>query len=270
MAAGSVQEAAVVLRKAKRVFALTGAGVSAESGVPTFRGDGGLWRQYRAEELATPEAFKHDPQLVWEWYAWRQGVVGGCSPNAGHDALARMQDMFGQFFLVTQNVDGLHQRAGSRDVVEMHGNIWKARCASENTAGCGAALRAHPELDNVSAGSDDPEGCGWLTVVDFLADEAPLPPPCSCGGILRPHIVWFGEALDSAVLNRAFQEAKRADVLLSIGTSAQVTPAALLPQIAAQTGAVVIEINPQATPNSSISNYALRGPSAEILPRLIS
>ena len=162
---------------------------------------------------------------------------------------------------MTQNVDGLHQKAGNRSVVEMHGNIWKARCASEKTPGCSAVCDAHPELDD--------DRSGWLSVVDFTADGQALPPACSCGGLLRPHIVWFGEQLDGDVVSRAFREAERADVLLSVGTSAQVSPASMLPQIAAQTGAVVIEINPQATPNTSISNYALRGPSAEILPQLL-
>lgn len=259
MGSGDVEEAAAVLRGARRVFALTGAGVSAQSGVPTFRGDAGLWRTYRPEDLATPQAFAIDPRLVWEWYAWRQGVIAECAPNAGHEALARMQGEFAEFLLVTQNVDGLHQRSGSTGVVEMHGNIWTARCAREDRPGCAEARRAHPDL----------EGDGWLTLRAFTAGSAELPPTCTCGGLLRPHIVWFGESLDQAVLRRAFDQAARAEVLLSIGTSSVVFPAAMLPKIAAQTGATVIEVNPQATPNTAFARYALRGGAAEVLPRLL-
>jgi NAD-dependent deacetylase len=262
LASGSVDEAAIALRRAGRVFALTGAGISAESGIPTFRGDGGLWRAHRAEQLATPEAFARDPRLVWEWYAWRQGVVGACAPNDGHRALQEMETMFGDFLLVTQNVDGLHQRAGSSGVVEMHGNIWKARCALETEPGNPAVRRAHPEA---SAAYGE-----WCSVVDFDASGVELPPPCSCGGLLRPHVVWFGEPLNGHVIDVAFHRARQAEVLLSIGTSAQVTPAALLPRIAAETGACVIEVNPETTPNSSLARYALRGGAATILPALVS
>ena len=257
--AGPMEAAAAALKSARRVFVLTGAGVSAESGVPTFRGDGGLWRSYRAEELATPEAFHRNPKLVWEWYGWRQGVVGGCAPNAGHEALARAHDRFDRFTLVTQNVDGLHQRAGSPDVVEMHGNIWKARCAKEGVPQGAAARAAHPAADGTAR---------WRTLVEFSAEGAEMPPPCTCGGILRPHIVWFGESLDEEVLSRAFAEAEEAEVLLSVGTSGLVHPAAMLPRIAANTGATVIEVNPHETPASRLATYALRGGAAEILPRL--
>lgn len=255
-------EAAVVrLKNARRVFVLTGAGMSAESGVPTFRGDGGLWRNHRAEELATPEAFRRDPKLVWEWYGWRQGVVGKCAPNAGHEALARAPGRFERLTLVTQNVDGLHEMAGSRDVVEMHGNIWKARCAEEVTPQGAAARKAHPD------GSDTAR---WRTLVDFTAEGVAMPPLCSCGGLLRPHIVWFGEALDEGVLGRAFAEAENAEVLISVGTSGVVYPAAMLPRIAADTGATVIEVNPHETPASSLATFVLRGGAAEILPRLFA
>lgn len=245
---------------ARRVFVLTGAGISAESGVPTFRGDGGLWRSHRAEDLATPRAFARDPKLVWEWYAWRQGTVGKCAPNAAHEALARAPHRFERFTLVTQNVDGLHQRAGSPDVVEMHGCIWKARCADEVAPDCAAVRQTH-------AAPSDPRA-RWRTVVDFVAEGAALPPPCTCGGILRPHIVWFGESLDEEVIERAFGEAREADVLISVGTSGLVTPAALLPRIAASTGATVIEVNPADTPTSALAAFALRGGAGEILPRL--
>lgn len=254
-------EAATVLARAKRVFALTGAGVSAESGVPTFRGDQGLWRQYRPEELATPEAFARDPLLVWEWYAWRQGMVRDCEPNPGHFALVRMEDEWPEFLLVTQNVDGLHRRAGSRRILEMHGNIFKARGATETSPSCEAVRQAHAERGSDTIGA-------WWTVQDFRVGGT-LPPACSCGGLLRPHIVWFGEQLDPDVVGEAFSEAGRADVLLSIGTSSQVAPANRLAAIAAGTGARVIEINPQATSASNAADIVLRGASGEVLPHLL-
>ena len=161
----ALDEAARLLARASRVTVLTGAGVSAESGVPTFRGPEGLWRNFRPEDLACPEAFARDPRLVWEWYAWRQGVVAGCQPNAAHLALVRMEREWPAFTLVTQNVDGLHERAGSSRVLELHGNLWKARCVAEGG------------------------------VRDFQAGQD-LPPRCSRGALLRPHIVWFGESLE--------------------------------------------------------------------------
>jgi len=233
-----IEAAAEVLRGAERVVALTGAGISAESGVPTFRGPDGLWKTYRAEELATPEAFQADPVLVWEWYEWRRGRVAAVEPNPGHIVLARWQTTFRSFTLITQNVDGLHAKAGSADVVELHGNIWKLRCTAEGTV---TENRAHPL----------PE----------------LPPRCpACGALLRPHIVWFGEPLDRATLGRAFAASEACDVILTIGTSAVVHPAASLPLTAAAAGARVIEVNPEPTPLTLSAHVSLRGPSGVILP----
>lgn len=234
-----MQDAAEVLAGATRVAVLTGAGVSAESGVPTFRGPGGLWRSHRPEELATPEAFRRDPKLVWEWYAWRQGVVAGCEPNAAHRALVEMEAEWPAFTLITQNVDGLHARAGSSRPLELHGNLFRARCVREGG------------------------------VRDFVAAGHELPPRCECGEPLRPHIVWFGESLDERTVERAVAAAEEAEVLLVVGTSALVTPAAMLPVIARRSGAAVVEINPNETGATEVATHVLRGPAAEVLPRLL-
>lgn len=220
------------------MVALTGAGVSAESGVPTFRGPEGLWRNFRPEDLATPEAFARDPKLVWEWYAWRQGVVDSCRPNAAHRALARLEEEWTGFTLITQNVDGLHRRAGSTRLLELHGNLFQARCVREGG-------------------------------VRHFQAEGELPPRCECGALLRPDIVWFGESLDSRTVERAVEAAEECDAFLVIGTSALVTPAALLPVIARRGGAQVIEVNPAETGATEVATLALRGPAAELVPRIV-
>lgn len=237
------------LRSARAVTVLTGAGISAESGVPTFRGKDGLWRNYSATDLATPEAFERDPRLVWEWYRWRQGIVGRAQPNPGHLALARFQSRLPGFRLITQNVDGLHQRAGSRDVVELHGNIWRARCA---------------------------RGCGFVAAESRPAPEADAPaesgrlPVCPCGALLRPDIVWFGEALDTGQLDLAVRLASACAVFLAIGTSALVYPAAALPLVAGRAGALVVEVNVDDTALTPHAGLVLRGNAAEVLPALES
>ena len=226
--------------RVRRAVVLTGAGVSAESGVPTFRGPGGLWRQYRPEDLATPAAFARDPQLVWEWYDWRRGVIGACRPNPAHHTLADMQARLADFTLITQNVDGLHQAAGSRQVLELHGNIWRLRCTREGTT--------------------------WW---DRAIPLAELPPRCAhCGALLRPDVVWFGEHLPADVLEAAFAAAAACDLMLVVGTSALVQPAASLPLMARQNGAVLVEVNPQPTPLSDFVNLSLREPAAQALPPL--
>lgn len=235
----ALQEAAARLRGASRVLVLSGAGVSAESGVPTFRGPQGLWRQFRPEELATPEAFARDPQLVWEWYAWRREAIAGCLPNAAHAACVGLEARHAEFLLATQNVDGLHALAGSRRLVELHGSLWRVRC----------------------------------TRCDFVAEDRrtplpALPPRCACGALLRPDVVWFGEALPAEAVEAAFHAARRAEVAFSIGTSALVYPAAALPELARAAGAFVVEINPEPTPLTPLAHAALRGPAAELLPRL--
>jgi NAD-dependent deacetylase len=221
------------------VVVLTGAGVSAESGVPTFRGAGGLWRNFQPQELATPEAFRRDPALVWEWYDWRRGLLISCAPNAAHETLAKMEAALPDLTLITQNVDGLHQAAGSRNVLELHGNIWRARCT----------------------------GCE-RTTEDRRAPLPEIPPHCSkCGALLRPDVVWFGESLPPEVLEAAWAAAARCRLMLVIGTSAVVQPAASLPLVALRNGARLVEVNPNETPLSAHAHEILCGPAAELLPK---
>jgi NAD-dependent deacetylase len=229
------------LRQARRVVVLTGAGVSAESGVPTFRdAQTGLWENFKPEDLATPEAFRRDPKTVWEWYAWRREKVRAVQPNDGHRALAAMARRFEEFTLVTQNVDGLHQRAGSKGVIELHGNITRTKCFEEDIA--------VPE---------------WTSTGE-------VPPRCpQCRGHLRPDVVWFGEALPDEAVNDAMRVSTECDLFLSVGTSTVVYPAAMLPEIALRHGATVIEINPDETPLTQSVTFSLRGPSGLILPQLL-
>ncbi len=236
-----MEEAAARVRRARAIAVLTGAGVSAESGVPTFRGDGGLWRQFRAEDLATPQAFARDPRLVWEWYDWRRQKIAGCRPNPAHEALAKLEARCTEFLLITQNIDDLHRRAGSRRLVELHGNLWRARCAREGT---------------VSALPDVP-----------LRET---PPRCSCGALLRPDVVWFGETLPVEALEQAVKAAETCNLFLVVGTSALVQPAASLPLTAVRHGACVIEVNPDPTPISHLVDLSLQGKAGEILPALLA
>lgn len=229
------------LKNATRVGVLTGAGVSAESGVPTFRdAQEGLWAKYRPEDLATPEAFVSNPKLVWDWYAWRRKLVTDVEPNPGHYALVELEQRYPEFTLITQNVDGMHQRAGSQNVVELHGNIRR-----------------------VVRFKDRVEVTEW-------EDDGENPPRCpTTGDYLRPDVVWFGEMLPPEALKTAFAVAENCDVFFSIGTSALVQPAASLPITAKENGATVIEINPDSTMISQYLKYVLRGPSGEVLPQLL-
>jgi NAD-dependent protein deacetylase/lipoamidase len=233
------------LRSARYLAVLTGAGISAESGVPTFRdAQTGLWSRYDPTELATAQAFQSNPKLVWDWYQWRRDLVAKAAPNAGHLALAQLESRFSQpgtrFTLITQNVDGLHQQAGGRDVIELHGNLWRTKCFTEDRV-----VEAWPPTDEA-------------------------PPRCPrCGGLLRPDVVWFGEALPRAGLAKATQASRTCDFFLSIGTSALVQPAASLPLIALEQGAVVVEINTDETPLTAQVTYSLRGAAGTILPELV-
>ena len=229
-----------VLREARSVAVLTGAGVSAESGVPTFRDAlTGLWSTFKPEELATPEAFRRNPRLVWEWYASRREKAKQVEPNAGHYALAEVERRVPGFTLVTQNVDGLHQRAGSRNVIELHGNITRVKCFTEGTP-----------------------------VSSWREDEAP--PTCpACGDYLRPDVVWFNESLPEGAFEAAERHVGLCDVFFSIGTSSVVYPAALLPEIAFRSRAVVVEINPDDTPLTPLAKFPLRGNSGVVLPQLL-
>jgi NAD-dependent deacetylase len=230
----SIDEAVEAIREAqpRRVAVLTGAGVSAESGIPTFRGAGGLWRDFRAEDLATPEAFRRDPALVWEWYEWRRELIRKVRPNAAHEALARIEDAA----IVTQNVDGLHARAGSRDVVELHGNIFRIRCTRERI------VREHFEA---------------------FTD---LPPLCSCGGMLRPDVVWFGEMLPDDAVARAVGAIQSADLLLVIGTSGVVYPAAGF--VSLHRG-LSIEINPEVSGVSSACSFVIAERASVATPAIV-
>jgi len=228
------------LQAASSIAVLTGAGISAESGIPTFRVAGGLWRQYRPEDLATPEAFARDPKLVWEWYNWRRGLIARAQTNAGHAALVEMERRAERFTLITQNVDGLHDRAGSRNILKVHGDIWTLRCCD-----CGRER------------------------VDRSESIADLPPRCSCGGLERPGVVWFGEGLPQDVWARAERAVREAEVFLVIGTAAVVYPAAGLVELAKSEGAKVVEINIAETPVSGLVDASLRGSAAEVLPQLL-
>lgn len=240
---GSLSDLALArewLAQADAVAILTGAGISAESGVPTFRGADGLWKDYKPEELATPEAFARDPKLVWEWYDWRRGIIAKAVPNAAHKALVTLEIRKRGFTLITQNVDGLHDLAGNGKILKLHGDIWRMRCTA-----CGA---------------------------NFPNRRVPLPkipPHCACGGLARPGVVWFGEPLPEGMMKEAEHAASSAKVFLVVGTSALVHPAASLIPYAKQCGAKVIEINPETTAATAIVDCALQGAAAEILPQLL-
>lgn len=229
------------LATAQRVAVLTGAGVSAESGVPTFRdAQTGLWSQYQPEDLATPRAFRRHPRLVWEWYEWRRKLVAAAQPNPAHWALAEMEGLFPQFDLITQNVDGLHHRAGSRRVIELHGNLTRTKCFDEDK------------------------------VVASWPDTGEVPPKCpNCGGLLRPDVVWFEEAMPAAELALATRASEACDVFFAIGTSALVYPAAALPLDALRQGATVVEINPQATELTGQVQFVLAGAAGVVLSELV-
>ncbi len=228
------------LESARNVTVLTGAGISADSGVPTFRGADGLWRNFRAEDLATPEAFLRDPRLVWEWYNWRREILATKQPNQAHHALVRLEERMKHFHLITQNVDGLHRLAGSRQISELHGDIWKVRCTS------------------------------CRLVIDNRDVPLSLLPHCrTCGGLLRPHIVWFGEALDEQVLATSFRAAESCNLMVIVGTSGLVYPAAMLMPAAKANGAFVIEINLDSTPNSPDAALSLQGRAKDIVPLLL-
>jgi len=205
---------AELLSKANHIIAFTGSGISSESGIPTFRGKDGLWKQFRAQDLATPHAFSNNPKLVWEWYDWRRQIIAKKEPNPGHKTLAQWENSFSSFYVVTQNIDGLHQKAGSEKIIELHGNIWKLRCTQE----------------------------GSITE-DHTCPLKEIPPKCkNCGALLRPHVVWFGEALNRDYLNKAIELSSKADLIFVIGTSALVYPAASIPMTAKESGVEIIEI----------------------------
>ena len=229
------------LQSAQSITVLTGSGVSAESDVPTFReAQTGLWARFDPQELATPEAYARDPRLVWEWYAWRRKLVEKATPNPGHEALAELERRVPSFALITQNVDGLHRRAGSQNVIELHGNIQRSKCSREGVT------------------------------VEPREDDTGVPPSCPrCGAFLRPDVVWFGETLLVGALAKAFAAARGCILFFSAGTSGLVQPAASLPLEAVRSGVVVVEVNPEETLLTRFASYALRGPAGKVLPALV-
>ena len=228
------------LQKARHAVVVTGAGISAESGIPTFRdAQSGLWAQFRPEELASEKGFRADPERVWQWYAWRRQQVLQIQPNPGHHALAHLQQRLPRLTLITQNVDGLHQAAGSSDVIELHGSIHRVRCLDRD--------------------------CGEM---DWPADTS-MVPKHACGSLLRPAVVWFGEYLPEQALTEAIAAVGHCDLLFSIGTSSMVYPAAELPVMAKRNGAVVVEINPNPTPLSQLADYVLTGEAGMVLPEIL-
>jgi NAD-dependent deacetylase len=236
----ALDQAKLWLAEANSVAVLSGAGISAESGVPTFRGEEGLWKTFKPEDLATPEAFAKDPRLVWEWYDFRRQAIAKAQPNDAHKALVRLEIRIPRFTLITQNVDGLHDLAGSGKILKLHGDIWRLRCTV-----CGA---------------------------NFPNRRVPLPkipPHCACGGLARPGVVWFREALPEGMMKEAEHAVEAAQVFLVIGTSAVVYPAAGLIPYAKHAGAKVIEVNTAPTAFSASADCSLQGPAGEIIPRIV-
>ena len=229
-----------ILLNCNNCVVLTGAGISAESGVPTFRGKEGLWGKLKPEELATMDAFIANPKVVWEWYNWRRDLINKVRPNPGHFALTELEKRFDSFTLITQNVDGLHEKAGTKNILELHGNVYRNKCL---------------DCQQIFIESDD-------------IDPANIPTCNYCGGKIRPDIVWFGEMLDEDIIQEAFYVTEQADLFLSIGTSALVHPAASLPVIAKQHGATLVEINIDETPISSLSDFNWKSKAGEFLPEL--
>ncbi len=229
-----------LIRSARSMAVLTGSGISAESGVPTFRdAQTGLWEKYDPLQLATPEAFLENPELVWSWYKWRRQLIKNAAPNPGHFSLVDFESKFDNFTLITQNVDGLHQRAGSKNIIELHGNINRSRCWRDNHQ------------------------------FDVPPDNCPKLPLCPiCSQFLRPDVVWFGEEMPVEELETASSAASSCDIFFSIGTSAVVYPAASLIPMASSQGAAIVEINLELTPISTLADYFLQGKSGQILPNL--
>ncbi len=238
-----ITKAVEILKSTKSLFVLTGAGISAESGIPTFRGANGLWKNYSATDLATPEAFKKDPAWVWEWYHWRQNIISKADPNPAHYAVVDLEKKLERFLLLTQNVDNLHRRAGSKNVLEIHGNIFRTRCLI-----CGeiANYQKPPEPANSTL------------------------PKCTCGGSLRPDVVWFGEAIPQDIWQNSLDFLSRADAALICGTSGIVWPAAAIPEIAKHGNTKTIEINLEPTAVSSIVDVSIHGKAGEVLPTIVA
>lgn len=238
---GVTHELVERLGRADRLVVLTGSGVSSESGIPTFRGVNGFWENHSAEDLATWEAFQRDPELVWRWYEYRRQMIADAEPNPAHTAIADLENVYADFMLVTQNVDGLHARAGSTNPVELHGNIWRGRCTKEQTL---------------------------IALPDTPLPE--LPPVCAaCGALVRPDVVWFGEPLPPEAYDDAYDAASACDAMIVVGTSALVRPASALPLVAKHNGGFVVEVNTEYTAISVLIDTTLIGRAGEVLPSLV-
>ena len=242
MIASLIHEVKRLIDESRYLVAFTGAGISADSGIPTFRGPNGLWRRYKPEELASPEGFSRNPRLVWEWYAWRMSIIAKAKPNPAHIFLAKLEELGVLKVVITQNVDGLHQRAGSKNVIELHGNIWRVRCVE----------------------------CGYKWVLGEPPKDQELPLHCiKCGGLARPDVVWFGEPLPTEALRRAYNEMLNADVVMVIGTSGAVEPAGSLPLIAYERGAKIVNVNPEPNRYDSIAYINVRERAAAFFDSLL-
>lgn len=286
-----IHKAIEFLKCAKSVFVLTGAGISAESGIPTFRGADGLWKNYSAIDLATPEAFERNPQLVWEWYHWRRGIILKAQPNPAHFAVVALEKRSDKFLLLTQNVDSLHQRAGSKRILELHGNIFRTRCTqccrvvgyeeteSSTVGHCedsesveeDEAISRHTKKKDGIATPLDKHGArndNTLFRTDSKEQSHGLP-QCTCGGLLRPDVVWFGEQIPQDVWQSSLEFLATTDVAIILGTSGVVWPAAAIPEIAQQSGVKTIEVNLEATPITSIVDVSIQGKAGEILPQIV-
>ncbi len=246
-----IEKAVQILKASKSLFVLTGAGISAESGIPTFRGADGLWKNYSATDLATTEAFERNPELVWEWYHWRQGIILNAKPNPAHYAVTELEKRSDKFLLLTQNVDNLHQRAGSKNVLELHGNIFRTQCRS-----CGKITNHRIESECSGLIHRTPRTVNNL-------------PKCDCGGLLRPDVVWFGEAIPQDIWQATLEFLADADVAIVCGTSGVVWPAAAIPEMAKRSGAKTIEINLEPTPITPIVDVSILGKAGEILPKIV-
>lgn len=235
----ALDHAARILAGARSVVVSTGAGMSKESGIPTFRdAPNALWEKFDPAKLASAEGFLDDPPLVWRWYEERRRMIAEAKPNPGHSTIARLEPLFENFVVITQNIDDLHRKAGSRNIVEMHGNIFRFKCFDLN----------HP--------------------IDELPDDERVPPRCHCGSLIRPDVVWFGELLPERAVHRAYGALERCDVMLVVGTSGVVYPVAGFPEVARSQGAKIIEVNPEATPITPLADVFLEGRAGEVLPRL--
>lgn len=237
-----IETAKQMIRNSGSIAVLTGAGISSDSGIPTFRGEGGLWRNFSPQQLATPQAFQRDPKLVWEWYNWRREVISKAKPNAAHHTLRKMEETKDNFWIITQNIDGLHTKAGNKKVIEFHGNIWREKCSM----------------------------CDFRRYNEVVYDPQDIPPRCPiCGGFLRPDVVWFGEMVPQEVLEKAISIVELSDTFLIIGTSGVVYPAAYLAELAITRRKNTIEINREMTPFSELVTVSILGRAAELLPKLV-